>query len=256
MRFLSAAEAHALEPEVACVAACLSPSTGVLDSHALMLALEGHLTAAGGSVVLNTAVTGLAAPATEHEPFRITTESGGETASITANRLVLAGGLSATTLGEMLIYRNGYRAPPTYPARGHYFSLARRAPFKHLVYPMPQGAWLGVHLTLDTSGRAKFGPDIEWCANVSYAFHDPNGERRARFEREVRRYWPGLPEGALQPDYVGVRPKLYREGEPVADFRIDGPQQHGIARLVALYGIESPGLTSSLALGELVASML
>ncbi len=256
MRFLSAAEARALEPEVACVAACLSPSTGVLDSHGLMQALEGHLTAAGGSVVLNTAVTGLACDGGSDAPFRITTENAGETSSITANRLVIAGGLSASLLGDMLTYAGDYRPPRTYPARGHYFSLARRAPFKHLVYPMPQGAWLGVHLTLDTSGRAKFGPDIEWCDEVSYAFHDPDGERRLRFMREVRRYWPGLPDDALQPDYVGVRPKLYREGEPVADFRIDGPDRHGIPRLVALYGIESPGLTSSLALGDLVASMI
>jgi L-2-hydroxyglutarate oxidase LhgO len=121
---------------------------------------------------------------------------------------------------------------------------------------MPQGAWLGVHLTLDTSGRAKFGPDIEWTDSVSYAFDDQGGARRTRFEREIRRYWPGLPEDALQPDYVGVRPKLYREGEPVADFSIDGPERHGIARLVALYGIESPGLTSSLAIAEHVSRLL
>ncbi len=121
---------------------------------------------------------------------------------------------------------------------------------------MPQGAWLGVHLTLDVTGRAKFGPDIEWTDTVSYDFADADGARRAKFEREIRRYWPGLPDGALHPDFVGVRPKLYREGEPVADFVIDGPARHGLARLVALYGIESPGLTSSLAIADYVAGLL
>jgi L-2-hydroxyglutarate oxidase LhgO len=253
LRFLSAEEAHGLEPEVKCVAACFSPSTGVLDSHSLMLAFEGHLTGAGGSIVLNTTVSGLAR---DGDTFRIETQTAGEATTLTANNLVLAGGLGGTTLGKMLTYPESYRVPETYPARGHYFSLAHRAPFKRLVYPMPQGAWLGVHLTLDTSGRAKFGPDIEWTDSVSYAFDDQGGARRTRFEREIRRYWPGLPEDALQPDYVGVRPKLYREGEPVADFSIDGPERHGIARLVALYGIESPGLTSSLAIAEHVSRLL
>jgi L-2-hydroxyglutarate oxidase LhgO len=121
---------------------------------------------------------------------------------------------------------------------------------------MPQAAWLGVHLTLDVSGRAKFGPDIEWKDTVSYDFEDADGARRARFEAEIRRYWPGLPDGALQPDYVGVRPKIYPEGAPVADFAIHGASDHGVARLVALYGIESPGLTSSLAIGDRVAALL
>jgi L-2-hydroxyglutarate oxidase LhgO len=121
---------------------------------------------------------------------------------------------------------------------------------------MPTGAWLGVHLTLDVAGRARFGPDIEWRDNIDYAFDDEEGRRLARFEEEIRRYWPGLPGGALHADSVGVRPKIYREGEPIADFAIHGPQQHGIPRLVALYGIESPGLTSSLAIGDYVASLL
>ena len=146
--------------------------------------------------------------------------------------------------------------PETVPAKGHYFSLSGRAPFRHLVYPMPQGAWLGVHLTLDVAGRAKFGPDIEWKDAVSYDFED-RGRRAPRpLRAEIRRYWPGLPDGALQPDYVGVRPKIYAQGEPVADFAIHGPAEHGVPRLVALYGIESPGLTSSLAIGDHVAALL
>ncbi len=253
LRRLSAAEARALEPEVACVAAYLSPSTGVIDSHALMLALEGHLTAQGGTVVLNTTVTGLTAQ--EDAGFRIETLSAGERSALTAKNLVLAAGFGGTELGRMLTYRQDYRVPRTHPAKGHYFALSGRAPFKHLVYPMPQGAWLGVHLTLDVTGRAKFGPDIEWKDEVTYDFEDPEGERRITFEHEIRRYWPGLPAGALQPDYVGVRPKIYRQGEPAADFAIHGAREHGLARLVALYGIESPGLTSSLAIGDYVATL-
>jgi len=256
LRRLSAAEARQLEPEVACVAAYLSPSTGVIDSHALMLALEGHLTARGGEVVLNTDVTGLSAPGDAGETFRIETLSAGERSALTAKNLVLAAGFGGTDLGRMLTYRQDYRVPRTYPAKGHYFSLSGRAPFTHLVYPMPQGAWLGVHLTLDVTGRAKFGPDIEWKDEVTYDFEDPEGERRITFEHEIRRYWPGLPAGALQPDYVGVRPKIYRPGEPVADFAIHGAAKHGIAGLVALYGIESPGLTASLAIGDYVAALL
>ena len=255
LRQLSADDVHVLEPEVRCIAGYLSPSTGVVDSHGLMLALEGHLTTRGGQVVLNTAVTGLTAPTRADADFVIETTAGGEASTLTARNLVLAGGLGATTLGRMLRYAPGYQVPQTFPARGHYFSLTGRAPFKHLVYPMPQGAWLGVHLTLDTAGRAKFGPDIEWVDTVSYAFDDEGGERQRRFEAEIRRYWPGLPEGALQPDYVGVRPKIYAEGQPTPDFAIHGPAKHGIARLVALYGIESPGLTSSLAIGAHVGEL-
>jgi len=256
LRRLSAEEARRLEPELACVAAYLSPSTGIIDSHGLMLALEGHLTTLGGQVVLNTTVTGLTAPTDETSDFQIETQSAGETTRFTARNLVLAAGFGGTALGRMLVCAPGYHVPETYPAQGHYYALSGRAPFHHLVYPVPQGAWLGVHLTLDIAGRAKFGPDIAWTDGVSYDFEDADGARRARFEREIRRYWPGLPESALQPDYVGVRPKLYRQGEPVADFAIHGPAQHGLSRLVALYGIESPGLTSSLAIADDVAALL
>jgi L-2-hydroxyglutarate oxidase LhgO len=253
LRPLSAEEARALEPEVSCVAGYFSPSTGVVDSHGLMLALEGHLTSRGGQVVLNTSATGLAQ--IDGGGFEIAIASSGETGTLTAKSLVLAAGFGATGLGRTLAYKPGYTVPETYPAKGHYFSLAGRVPFRHLVYPMPQGAWLGVHVTLDVAGRAKFGPDIEWKNAVSYDFEDADGARRARFEAEIRRYWPGLPDGSLQPDYVGVRPKIYREGEPVADFAIHGPQLHGVPGLVALYGIESPGLTSSLAIGDYVAAL-
>ena len=146
--------------------------------------------------------------------------------------------------------------PETYPAIGHYFSYAGRAPFSRLIYPVPDGAWLGIHLSLDMAGQAKFGPDLSWIDTVDYAFDDPDGERQKSFTREVRRYWPDLAEDALHADYTGIRPKLYQQGEPAADFTIHGPRDHGIANLVGLYGIESPGLTSSLALADYVVALI
>jgi len=256
LRRLPAEEARALEPELSCVAAYLSPSTGVVDTAGLVQAIEGHLTTLGGEVVPNAAATRIDAPRSETADFAIEVASGGETSALTARNVVIAAGLGASALGRTLRYPQGYRVPETYPAKGHYFALSGRAPFRHLVYPMPQGAWLGVHLTFDVARRARFGPDIQWTNGVSYRFEDADGARRARFECAIRRYWPGLPDDALTPDSVGVRPKIYREGEPVADFAIDGPAAHGIPRLVALYGIESPGLTSSLAIGEHVTALL
>lgn len=253
LKRLSGEEASALEPQLACVAAYLSPSTGIIDSHGLLQALNGHVASRGGQVIVNTAVTGIAR---DSDAFGIETVSGGETSILTSRNLVISAGLGATELGRTLPCRPGYSVPVTYPARGHYFALNSRAPFRHLIYPMPVGAWLGVHLTLDVAGRARFGPDIEWRDSVDYGFDEAEGRRLQSFEREIRRYWPALPDSALQPDTVGVRPKLYREGEPAADFAIHAKPEHGIDRLVALYGIESPGLTSSLAIGELVAGLL
>ncbi len=274
---LDGAAARRLEPALACVAAVLSPSTGVVDSHGLMQALEGHLTARGGAVVLAHAAESL--EALPGGGFRLATRAAasGEMASLTARRVVLAAGLGGSALADSLFPDHGvpanggpakgvpakgepaaprYRPPRTYPAKGHYFSLAGASPFRHLVYPMPQGAWLGVHLTLDIGGRAKFGPDLEWTERIDYACDDPGGAREARFAAEIRRYWPALPDGALAPAYSGIRPKIYRSGEPAPDFAIHGPRQHGLAGLVALYGIESPGLTASLAIGDHVADLL
>lgn len=250
---LGAHEVRAREPELRCVSAYLSPSTGVIDSHGLMAALETHIVGHGGSIVLNTSVTGLARTG---DAFHVTTDSQGEISTVTARCVVSAAGLGATVVGRMLGGRPGYSVPQTYPARGHYYALTTKAPFTHLVYPMPKGAWLGVHLTLDTAGAAKFGPDIEWCETTDVAFDEKDGLRRKTFEAEIRRYWPGLPDQALTPGYVGIRPKIYRVGEPAADFAIHDETQHGIGGLVALYGIESPGLTSSLAIGDYVADKL
>ncbi|MGD9827645.1 MAG: NAD(P)/FAD-dependent oxidoreductase [Hyphomicrobiaceae bacterium] len=253
LTYVTGADAMAMEPALFCVAALLSPSTGVIDSHGYMLALEGHITSHGGQVVLNTPVSALSR--TPEGLFRV--ETGGEAAgAITAKRLVLSAGLGATWLGEMLGGKAGYRVPVTYPAKGHYFAYPGRSPFQRLIYPMPEGAWLGIHLTLDIGGKAKFGPDLEWKDEISYDFEDGDGARQRLFTQEVRRYWPDLPAEALQPDYTGIRPKIYRQGEPVPDFAIHGPETHGHANLVALYGIESPGLTSSLAIAEHVAGLL
>jgi L-2-hydroxyglutarate oxidase LhgO len=250
---LSAADVHALEPEIACVGALFSPSTGVIDSHALMVALEGHVRAGAGSVVLNTEVVDIAAGGAA---FEIAILSAGTRAPLTCRNLVIAAGLGATRIASMVVAGTRYQPPQTYPARGHYYTLDGSTPFRHLVYPLPREAWLGIHLTLDVAGRARFGPDLEWQDEPSTVFDDEEGARRARFEREIRRYWPGLPDGRLSPGYVGIRPKIYRSGEPAPDFAIHGVREHGIPRLVALYGIESPGLTSSLAIGAHVAGLL
>ena len=249
--------ARTMEPELSCVAACFSPSTGVIDSSALMLALEGHLRTNGGSVVLNTSVTDVSRNGAGE--FVISTQGEDGASSLVSLNLVIAAGHGGTALGRRLHGDTGYSVPKPYLAKGHYFALAGRAPFKHLIYPMPHEGSLGVHLTLDTGGQAKFGPDIDWCPEGSepgYAFDDESGARRAYFEHEIRRYWPGLPDNALTPAYTGIRPKINREGEPPADFAIHGEAQHGIPRLVALYGIESPGLTSSLAIGEYVSRLI
>lgn len=252
---LSAGDVRALEPDLACVAALLSPSTGVVDSHGFMLALDGHIGSHGGRVVLNTAVQSLARDAATGD-FVLALENLGAAAMLTARNVVNAAGLGACALAATLVTREAYRPPRLSPAKGHYFALAGRSPFRHLIYPLPDGAWLGVHLTLDIAGAAKFGPDIAWSDRISYDFDDADGARATAFYREIRRYWPGLPDGALHPGYTGIRPKIYPQGAPAADFAIHGRAEHGCDRYIGLYGIESPGLTASLAIAEHVADML
>lgn len=252
---LSAGDVRNLEPELNCVAALLSPSTGVIDSHALMLALEGHLTSAGGMIVLNTEVSNLQRLSIGGSPgFEITTMDGND---ITCRNLIIAAGLGAEVVTKTLdTAPHAYCPPILHPAKGHYFTLTGKCPFSHLVYPIPTAAWLGVHLTLDITGRSKFGPDLEWTNDLSYAFDDPDGARKKAFEESIRKFWPALPDNALVPDYTGIRPKIYGPGETVADFAIHGRDAHGQNNLIALYGIESPGLTSSLAIADYVANML
>ncbi|MFC5500076.1 NAD(P)/FAD-dependent oxidoreductase [Caenimonas terrae] len=250
--WLDAAQAIALEPALRCQAALLSPSTGVVDSHGFMLALQGDLERAGGMVALESAVA--SAALSRSGPHVVRMADGSELA---ASIVVNSAALDACSLARRFEGLAPQFVPREHFAKGNYYALSARAPFTHLIYPAPADAWLGVHLTLDLGGQAKFGPDIEWLdvetpQQIDYAV-DPR--RADGFYAEVRRYWPGLPDGALAPSYSGVRPKIHGPGEPAADFRIDGPALHGVPGLVNLFGIESPGLTSALAIAQLVVAI-
>jgi len=250
LSWLTRDEALALEPQLQCVRALLSPSTGIVDSHGLMLALLGDAQAAGAMLALLSPVQRAAVT-----PAGITLEVGGEAAtSLLAAAVVNSAGHGAPLLAAATSGLRGEHVPPRYFAKGNYFTLNGRSPFSHLIYPAPgESGHLGVHLTLDLGGQAKFGPGFRWVDTLDYTLDDAEAEH---FYGEVRRYWPGLRDGALQPGYVGVRPKISGPGEPAQDFRIDGPAVHGVPGLVNLFGIESPGLTSSLAIAEQVAAML
>ena len=250
LRWLDAAEAVALEPQLRCVRALLSPSTGIVDSHGLMLALLGDAQAAGAMLALRSPA--LRAAVT---PQGIELEVGGDSATtLLAECVINSAGHGAPVLAAATRGLASAHVPPRYFAKGNYFTLSGRSPFSRLVYPAPgESSHLGVHLTLDLGGQAKFGPSFHWVDGLDYRVDEHEAEH---FYDEVRRYWPGLPDGALQPGYVGVRPKIRGPGEPAQDFRIDGPAEHGVPGLVNLFGIESPGLTSSLAIAERVAAML
>ena len=255
LEWLSAADARALEPALSCTAALWSPSTGIVDSHGLMLALQGDLEKHGGAVALMSTVR--AARFFAAGPACVELESAEGEFEMQADLVVNAAGLQACALALRFVGLDRAFVPQARFAKGSYFSLTGRAPFSHLIYPAPVDAWLGVHLTLDLAGQVRFGPDLEWLdvsdpADIDYAV-DP--ARAAGFEAAIRRFWPGLPDGALQPAYSGVRPKIHGSGETAPDFRIDGPQHHGLAGLVNLFGIESPGLTSALAIAERVVAM-
>ena len=254
VEWLEAAEAKALEPALHCVAALSSRTTGIVDSHGFMLALQGDLENAGGMVALGSPVDS-AALGKNGAPHVVRMADGSE---IEADVLVNSASLHAPSLARKFEGLDLRHVPQEYFAKGNYFSLAAKAPFTRLIYPAPADAWLGVHLTLDLGGQAKFGPDLEWLEvsrpeDIDYSV---NPARAERFYAEVRRYWPGLPDGVLQPSYSGVRPKIHRAGEAAPDFRIDGPRLHGIAGLINLFGVESPGLTSALAIAEDVVAVL
>ncbi|MDP3797676.1 MAG: NAD(P)/FAD-dependent oxidoreductase [Polaromonas sp.] len=245
---LTREEAQSLEPQLACVAAVHSPSTGIVDSHGLMLALQGDLENAGGLVVLNSP---LSRAVCERDAITLIAEDGTE---LRAKTVVNAAGLHAQALARRFAGLAGHHVPPSHYAKGNYFTLSGHSPFSRLIYPVPEAAGLGVHLTIDLGGQAKFGPDVQWVNSPDDLVVDP--ARGEAFYAEVRKYWPALQDGALIPGYAGIRPKIQAPDEPARDFLIQGPDVHGIPGLVNLFGIESPGLTSSLAIGNYVCRLL
>lgn len=252
LRLIDAAEAQALEPALRCLGAVLSPSTGIVDSHALMLGLLGDVENTGGLLACHSGVKRLAVATGGIE---VETVDG---TRLQARTVINAAGHGACALAAGMAGLDARHVPQPWLAKGSYFTLAGRAPFARLIYPAPEPdkhlAGLGVHLTLDLGGQAKFGPDVQWVPAQDDLHVDP--ARGEAFYAEVRRYWPALPEGALQPGYAGLRPKISGPNEPAADFRIDGPAVHGVPGLVNLFGIESPGLTSCLAIGDAVVAAL
>jgi L-2-hydroxyglutarate oxidase LhgO len=246
LTWLSGKEARALEPALVAERALLSPSTGIIDSHAFMLALSGDAEAHGAMIALETPV--IAGRAAERG---LIVETGGHAPMRIAAALVVnAAGLGAQAIARSIAGMPADKIPPLHLAKGNYFVLSGRSPFSRLIYPMPTPGGLGVHLTLDLAGQAKFGPDVEWVDAIDYAV-DPG--RAESFYAAIRTYWPSLPDGALQPGYAGVRPKIERPGGSTTDFLIQTEKDHGVAGLVNLFGIESPGLTASLAIADWLA---
>lgn len=242
-------QAVALEPALACHVALLSNATGIVDVHAYLLALQGDLADAGGAVALKTPVERLARAGSGW-----TAQFGGnEPGELAVDAVVNAASLGAVALARVTEDYPAERVPRLVLAKGNYFGYGGRSPFKHLIYPAPVEGGLGIHLTLDLGGRLRFGPDVQWVDEVDFSV-DPG--RAAAFGTAVRRYWPDLKDDDLVPDFAGLRPKLTGPGEPAADFVIEGPAAHGLAGLVNLFGIESPGLTSSLSIADEVADQL
>ncbi|MEM7506485.1 MAG: NAD(P)/FAD-dependent oxidoreductase [Pseudomonadota bacterium] len=247
LRLIDGGEAKAMEPALNAVAALHSPSTGIVDSHALMLSLLGEAEGAGAMLALGTPVASLSAM---DGGFRV--QAGGETPmELIAREVINAAGHGAAPLSRPI----ADDVPQTWLAKGNYFTLSRKAPFSHLIYPVPSPGGLGTHLTLDMAGQARFGPDVEWLEDTDHkrADYSVDPDRAERFYSDIRRYWPGLEDGELEPGYAGIRPKICPPGAPAADFRIE---THGLEGFVALYGIESPGLTSCLAIAEEVGKRL
>ena len=243
---ISAAEAMRMEPALHCVAALHSPATGIIDSHALMLAYLGDAEAAGAMLALKSPLERVVV---SPQGFELQVEG----TKIKSKIVVNSAGLRAPSVARLMDGFPRDRIPPEFYAKGNYYSLTGRPPFSRLVYPVPEPGGLGVHVTLDLAGQARFGPDVEWVERIDYEV-DPR--RAERFYAAIRRYWPALPDGALAPGYAGIRPKISGPKEPAADFVIQGPAEHGVAGLVNLFGIESPGLTASLALADDVARLL
>ena len=252
LQILTSEEARAMEPELQCLAALWSPGTGIVDSHALMLSYLGDLENAGGLLAFQSKFESAeVVHSNSKTQFVVRTADGTE---LMANQVINAAGLYAPHVAMQFSGTNLALIPKAYYAKGNYFSLSGRSPFSRLIYPVPEAAGLGVHLTLDMAGQAKFGPDVEWVDSPDHLSVD--ARRGDVFYAEVRKYWPGLKDGALIPAYAGIRPKINSPQETAADFCIMGPQQHGTPGLVHLLGIESPGLTSSLAIADEVVKLL
>ena len=251
LEILSAEKLRQLEPELACHAALLSPSTGIIDSHALMLSYQGEAEEHGAMIAFNARVV---AGRVRNAGLTLSVAGlDGDVTSLSCRQVINSAGLKAQSLARAIDGLPAQTVPPEFYCKGNYFSLTGPAPFAHLIYPVPREAGLGVHLTLDMAGSARFGPDQEWIEEIDY---DVDPARAELFYAAVRTYFPALADGALQPDYAGIRPKVQKPGGQAEDFVIHGPAQHGVAGLVNLYGIESPGLTASLAIAEHVADLL
>lgn len=246
LRLIGGAEARALEPNLACEAALVSDETGIVDSHGLMLGLQGDLEDAGGVIAFGSMIEAIGrTPNGWHVRF-----GGLEGGELTVDAVINAAGLGAQAVAAATPDYPPDRVLPLVLAKGNYFGCTGRPAFSRLIYPAPVDGGLGTHLTLDLAGRMRFGPDVEWIDGLDFGVDPRRGES---FYASIRRYWPGLPDGALVPDYAGIRPKLSGPGEKPVDFVIDGPAEHGLPGLVHLFGIESPGLTAALSLAEDVA---
>jgi L-2-hydroxyglutarate oxidase LhgO len=250
LQLLSALEARAIEPNLTCAAALLSPSTGILDSHALMLALQGDAENSGAAFAFLSTVNG-----GEVTGDGLILDVAGETGNmrLACGTVINTAGLGAQAVAAAICGMPKALIPPLYLSKGCYFTLGGKAPFEHLIYPLPTRSSLGIHYTRDLGGQGRFGPDAEWVDRIDYTV-DP--EHAAGFYASIRRYWPDLPDGSLSPGYSGIRPKVQAPGAEPADFIVQGPSEHGVKGLINLFGIESPGLTSSLAIADLVMAEL
>ncbi len=249
MVWLTQADARAIEPNLHCVAALHSPLTGIVDSHAYMLALLGDAESHGAAIAYNSPITG-----GRGDADGVVLEVGGDAnMTLKARTVINCAGLGAQTIGRSIAGIKAGSVPPQHFAKGSYFYLSGKPPFTRLIYPLPGHASLGLHYSLDLAGQGRFGPDLEWVDAIDYRVDE---SREASFYEAIRKYWPDLPNGALRPGYTGIRPKIQGPGEPSKDFDIQFPDQTGVNGFVALYGIESPGLTSSLAIADYVADRI
>lgn len=250
LKLLSQEEAIQIEPNLNCTSALLSPSTGIIDTHGFMLSLLGDLENNGSQCVFSSNVI---SGEIHDNHIELKVKSDNQVIILNAKKVINSAGLGAVTFVNSISNFPANKIPNSYYAKGNYFSLNAKNPFSHLIYPVPAKAGLGVHLTFDLAGKARFGPDVEWVENIDYQV-DP--ARADSFYPAIRRYWPDLPNGSLSPDYSGIRPKLQGQGEVAHDFMIQGKSEHGVSGLINLFGIESPGLTSSLAIAQYIEKLL